>query len=143
MNAGEVSDAAVEAAARAFYIADNSNPEWAARAWDDMGGSEPSAERADLLIAMGPALTAALPHLSPRPDADRPFVVTVESTLVNGEDDVMSPEPPVTVWASDADAAHNRAVEGKGYDTNLIEVRVAVASDFPAPAPVDDREALR
>lgn len=62
-----VPDEAIEAAARVFYVEWNHGPrhsrEWCANAWDDMGGSEPSDERAELVVAMGAALAAVVPAL--------------------------------------------------------------------------------
>ena len=59
-----VNPAARDAAARAFYIAGCDDREWGERAWVDMGGSEPSYERAEIEIAADAALAAALPHLT-------------------------------------------------------------------------------
>ena len=57
--------AAVAIAARTHYIVDHIDVDCfdAGLAWDDMGGSEPSDERALLEIAMRGAIVAALPHL--------------------------------------------------------------------------------
>ena len=63
-------DAMVETAARARWISKVLDPrsgatrEWCERAWDDMGGSEPSAERANEEICMRAALNAAAPLIA-------------------------------------------------------------------------------
>lgn len=41
-------DLAVRVVARAAYIAMQENKDWAARTWDAMGGTTPSAERAEI-----------------------------------------------------------------------------------------------
>lgn len=56
------SEQAAEVAARAHYVASEDDREWAAGAWDDMGGSEPTYERAAAVIAMREALTALAAH---------------------------------------------------------------------------------
>lgn len=58
-----ISKEAIEAAARAAYIADNLCWDGAEAAWDDMGGSERSFERAGWEIAARAALEAAAPLL--------------------------------------------------------------------------------
>ena len=55
---------AVEAAAKAAYIEDNPGWDGAEAAWDDMGGSERSFERAEREIAARAPLEAALTHLT-------------------------------------------------------------------------------
>lgn len=64
--------AAVKAGARAHYIEDHIDVAGfdAGLAWDDMGGSEPSDERALLEIAMQAAIDAALPYLLAEKDAE-------------------------------------------------------------------------
>ena len=58
-----ISKEAIEAAARAAYMADNAEWEGAGEAWDDMGGSEPCLERALREISARAALEAAAPLL--------------------------------------------------------------------------------
>lgn len=54
-----IPDRIVVEAAKAAYLSDNCGAEeWAAAAWEDMGGSEPSEERARLEINMKAALEA-------------------------------------------------------------------------------------
>ena len=59
---------AVEAGARRVWIEraamEWSDQDWAESAWDDMGGSEPSIERAGVELQFRAALRAALPHLT-------------------------------------------------------------------------------
>lgn len=66
---------AVEAGARRIWIEravmEWSDQDWAESAWDDMGGSEPSIERAGVELQFRAALTDALPHLT---DQDVPHV---------------------------------------------------------------------
>ena len=65
-----VTDEMVETAARARWISEVLDPrsgatrEWCERAWDDMGGSEPSDERADEEIYMRAALEAVAPAIA-------------------------------------------------------------------------------
>ena len=65
-----VTDEMVETAARAGWISKALDPrsgatrEWCEVAWDDMGGSEPSDERADEEIYMRAALDAAAPLIA-------------------------------------------------------------------------------
>ena len=65
-----VTDEMVETAARAGWISRVLDPrsgatrEWCEVAWDDMGGSEPSDERADEEIYMRAALEAAAPLIA-------------------------------------------------------------------------------
>lgn len=55
---------AERAAARAFWLASNFGDEaWAVAAWDDMGGPEPTDERAEVEVAMRAAIAAAEPHI--------------------------------------------------------------------------------
>lgn len=59
---------AVENGARRVWIEravmEWSDQDWAESAWDDMGGSEPSIERAGVELQFRAALTDALPHLT-------------------------------------------------------------------------------
>lgn len=139
-SAGEVSDAAVEVFARILCLAANGDPDDAFEApytpaWHDLVDEARLVIGSALRQDFGPLL-AALPHLSPRPDAEvvaaveveRPWFVQVESTLFNGEDDVMSPEPGEVVWASSADEAGD-LIEPRDYDTNLIAVRPATRDE--------------
>ena len=65
-----VTDEMAETAARARWISKALDPrsgatrEWCERAWDDMGGSEPSDERANEEICMRAALEAAAPTIA-------------------------------------------------------------------------------
>lgn len=58
-----IPDKAIEASAKAAYIADNLDWAGAEAAWDDMGGSEPSYERAGWEITVRAAIEAAAPLL--------------------------------------------------------------------------------
>ena len=75
-----VTDDMVETAARARWISKALDPrsgatrEWCERAWDDMGGSEPSDERANEEICMRAALEAVAPQIAATAPADRPTV---------------------------------------------------------------------
>lgn len=60
-----ISEEAVEAAAKAACIADNLGLDGAEAAWDDMGGSERSFERAGWEIAARAALEAAWAVMHP------------------------------------------------------------------------------
>ena len=55
-----LTDDKVRAAAREFWLSGVKDRAWAEDAWDDMGGSEPCAERALVEIATERALKAAL-----------------------------------------------------------------------------------
>lgn len=58
-------DALVEKVARALFDNDYGGytPEFRESVWDDMGGSEPSEERADYVIAARTVLAAVLPEV--------------------------------------------------------------------------------
>lgn len=55
-----ITDDMVERAAREFWLSNVKDRAWGEAAWDDMGGSEPCAERALVEIATERALEAAL-----------------------------------------------------------------------------------
>ena len=56
-----VPDHIIEKAAKVAYLSGNcGSEEWAAAAWEDMGGSEPFEERARLETNMGAALSAVV-----------------------------------------------------------------------------------
>lgn len=59
---------AVEDGARRLWIekavTEWCDRDWAESAWDDMGGSEPSIERAGVELQFRAAIRAALPHLT-------------------------------------------------------------------------------
>lgn len=55
-----ITDDMVRAAAREFWLSNVEDRVWGEAAWDDMGGSEPSDERALVEIAAKRALDAAL-----------------------------------------------------------------------------------
>jgi|GEM_PF-6095034 len=62
----------IEKAARALFDNDYGGytPEFRESVWDDMGGSEPSEERADYVIAARAVLAAVLPEVERHAKAD-------------------------------------------------------------------------
>lgn len=149
MNAGEVSDAAVEAAAAALYDLEEAQaePDWEA-------ATEQTRDWYRQLARA--AITAALPHLSPCPDAEdeiellRTELATPSAAITQLQQAVerrtAQRDEARAVLASVAvlvERWRQEAMQGDRIAITLNDAQeLQAALTTPAPTPVDDREAL-